>query len=978
MARKYRSPHIGGTQMPLIAPESTWKPPSDLPDLRRCGRIAVDVENRDDGLAAGRGSGWPYKAGHLCGVAVAWKEGGGAPRALYAPTRHPDGDCLDTERVSRWLDDHLKCPDLRVVMHHCQHDIGWLRADWGLMPPVNLDDTEGMAAMIDENRLSYKLDDLCAWRGIPGKDEALLREALAAYGYPSTGDRIKGNLYHLPARYAGPYAEQDAISTLTLADDLEPIMHKEGTYQAYLLEMAIAPMVHEMRRRGIRVDVAAAEQARDELFKRRDRVLEELGSKLGERVTIKDVGRPSWKASKFDANGIAYPKTAKGAPSFQGGNMGWMGKSSHWLPRLIVQINKYDDAAGKMQNHIIDYAHRGRLHAAINQYRGEEGGARTQRFSYADPPLQQQAIRDKEIGPMVRGVFLPDDGEVWCKPDYCYDDKTEILTENGWMLFKDLKQEKVAQWKNGVVSFVRPTAKYVGPKRRRRMVHLHMRSLDFCVTENHRCVAYANANYGDGRIDIFPASDLAGKVRNRTFPQAGMLPGGRTVPKELVQLIVALQADAADRPLKYNQRDWCFYIKKERKIKRLLGLLKVLGIAHVQKKNYRRQGESYIGVREDPRFRQFLKPGKVFNLQALMRLTPALRKVFLDELPLWDGHGKLYGSVTMENHNVVQAVAACTNYRASTRIWPKRWTSSWAKQPFATTTLCDQTTTMGSKKTKVTTKVIHGRVYCVTVPSGFIITRHSGHVIVSSNSQQEYRLIVHFADQLGLPGAAYAAKCYREDLDTDFHLHVMNQTGLDRDSAKSTNFAKAYRAGVKRFAELIEQSEESATEIYARYDQELPFVAKLGERCQQLAEQRGWIRLLDGAVLHFDRWEPAWRDGPYTAPMPHEKALEWSKTHDNKRIKRAFCYHSVNGLVQGSAARQVKKAMLLCWQEGRVPMLQLHDELDFSVLTKQDGERVAELMREAVTLRVPVRVDVKYGATWADAKHTWEQLGKEP
>lgn len=657
---RQRDPHVGGQQLPLVLPDSSWRPPAELPDLRRCGVIVVDVENRDDGLAAGRGSGWPTRAGHLVGVAVAW-EGG----QLYAPTRHPCGDNLDQDRVRGWLRDHLRCTDLRVVMHHCQHDVGWLRADWELEPPANLDDTEGMAALVDENRLRYSLDSLCEWRGLPGKDERLLLEAGAAHGYHGA-DRVKASMWRLPARFVGPYAEADAAQTLALARSLEPVLRDEGTHDAYRLEMAIAPMVHEMRRRGVRVDVAAAERAEKELLVRRDATFAELSAKLGRRVGMDEIGRTRWLQQAFDEHGIGYPRTApsktfpRGQPSFTGGALGWMGKHAHWLPQLVVRADRYHNAATKfLRGYVVDYAHRGRLHAAINQYRGEEGGARTNRFSYSDPPLQQMAARDKEIAPMIRGVFVPEEGEVWCKKDY---------------------------------------------------------------------------------------------------------------------------------------------------------------------------------------------------------------------------------------------------------------------------------------------------------------------------GQQEYRLIVHFSELLKLGGASAAGDKYRSDPNTDFHEYVVSLTGLDRGQAKNTNFAKAYRAGIPKFAAMIERSEAEAAEIYAQYDRDLPFVAELGRRCQSVAERRGWLRLLDGARLHFDRWESAWSDGGERLfPTTREKALEWQR-ESGGRIKRAHCYAAMNGLVQGSAARQTKAAMLACWREGLVPLVQLHDELDFSVSSEAQGARAAELMREAVKLTVPVRVDVKYGRSWADAKHNWQEI----
>src|SRR6202000_477630 len=110
---------------------------------------------------------------------------------------------------------------------------------------------------------------------------------------------------------------------------------------------------------------------------------------------------------------IPIPRTApskshpEGQPSFTAGSTGWMPKwreadgRPHWLAELIVREDKYHNAATKfIQGYIIDFAHRGRLHASINQLLGEDEdgaikGTRTLRFSYSEPPLQQMTSRDE-------------------------------------------------------------------------------------------------------------------------------------------------------------------------------------------------------------------------------------------------------------------------------------------------------------------------------------------------------------------------------------------------------------------------------------------------------------------------------------------------------------------------------------------------------------------------------------------------------
>ena len=77
-------------------------------------------------------------------------------------------------------------------------------------------------------------------------------------------------------------------------------------------------MVHEMRRRGIRVDQSAAEQARDYCLQKRDRALAELSEQLGTHVSMDEIASPKWKARTFDAHGIRLSAHGERQPLVQG------------------------------------------------------------------------------------------------------------------------------------------------------------------------------------------------------------------------------------------------------------------------------------------------------------------------------------------------------------------------------------------------------------------------------------------------------------------------------------------------------------------------------------------------------------------------------------------------------------------------------------------------------------------------------------
>ena len=172
---KKKNFHIGGQQLLLLKPPTNWTAPIELPDLRCCKYVAVDLETRDEGLSEGKGPGWATGKGHVCGVVLAWHAG--QPRARYFPVKHPDSKCFDEDSIKRWFKDHIKA-GIRFVFLNAPYDLGWLDQDFGIAPPSQIDDAGCMAYMIDEQRPSYGLDALCRWRGIPGKDEKTLQPHL--------------------------------------------------------------------------------------------------------------------------------------------------------------------------------------------------------------------------------------------------------------------------------------------------------------------------------------------------------------------------------------------------------------------------------------------------------------------------------------------------------------------------------------------------------------------------------------------------------------------------------------------------------------------------------------------------------------------------------------------------------------------------------------------------------------------------------
>ena len=677
MAR--RKQYLNPDQYPLIVPDSSWTVPKELPSLSGVKEFALDTEDWDEGLQHGRGPGWVYGAGYVSGVSVTWRTD--KVNSIYVPTRHPDTQNFPKDQVARWLKDITK--DRNVIFFNAGFDIGWLIQDGYLdKAPSKIDDASCMAFMIDENRYDFSLDGTAKWRGIQGKNTKLIEEAARTYGYADW----RANIAKIPARYVGPYGEGDSESTLLMAEDMRPELARQGLMTAYQTEMRLIPLIHAMRKKGIRLDVDRLLAFEEKLIARRDKVFAELSSRLRTRVGMDEIRQHKWLLRIFDQEKVPI-NSKEGKDSFE---KDWMRRGSaerggkpHWLPMMIAEAKQCSEAAEKfVRGYLLDFAHNGRVHASINQFRTEEGGTRSQRFSYADPPLQQMPSRPdtiatwtltEDIARELRCSFKPDDGEYWFSPDY---------------------------------------------------------------------------------------------------------------------------------------------------------------------------------------------------------------------------------------------------------------------------------------------------------------------------SQQEYRLIVDLAEKLGCRGAERAADMYRSNPKTDFHNLVVELTGLTRRQAKDVNFAKAFGAGVPKFAIMTNMTLEDAQKTMEQYDTEMPFVKEAAQLCEKSAQKNGYIRLVDGARAHFDDWEASWlskeeREAGWKSHRPmapcrleeaQRRAADENHPWHGKRLKRSHTHKAMNRRIQGSAARQMKIAMADCWDAGITPILQMHDELAFSSGDGGIEKRVVEIMQNAIKTNVPFLVDAEWGPSWGEAKSTFDEV----
>jgi DNA polymerase I-like protein with 3'-5' exonuclease and polymerase domains len=614
-------------KIPKFEAPTEWLKPTEFPDLRDVDEIAIDLETKDPDLLK-RGSGSVIGNGEVIGIAVATKFYKG-----YFPIAHEGGGNMDRSRVLSWLKDVLEAPSTKVF-HNAIYDVCWLRA-MGFKINGDIACTMIAAAVTDENRFRYDLNSL-SWHYLGyGKNEAALAEAAEEWGI-----NPKSEMYKLPSMHVGAYAERDAEVTLGLWQEMKKEIINQDLEDIFDLESDLFPCLVDMRFKGVRVDVERAHKMKKEFKKAEQELLHKI---KGETNIDTQIWAARSIANVFDMLRLEYPRTEKTeAPSF---TKNFLQEHKHPVVNMIAQAREINKAHTTFLDSILRYEHNGRIHAEINQLRNAGGGTVTGRFSYQNPNLQQIPARNKDLGPKIRSLFIPEEGHTW----------------------------------------------------------------------------------------------------------------------------------------------------------------------------------------------------------------------------------------------------GCFDY-----------------------------------------------------------------------SQQEPRLVVHYASLYKLPSVYDVIDAYNNDSNSDFHQTVADMADIPRSQAKTINLGLFYGMGKGKLQAELGVTKDKAAELFNTYHSRVPFVKQLMDKASNRAQDRGQIRTLLGRLCRFHLWEPN-SFGMHKA-MTHEDALR----EHGPGIKRAYTYKALNKLIQGSAADMTKKAMLELYREGIIPHIQIHDELDISVQDEAHAKKIVEIMEHAVTLEVPNKVDYEYGDNWGE------------
>jgi DNA polymerase-1 len=264
-------------------------------------------------------------------------------------------------------------------------------------------------------------------------------------------------------------------------------------------------------------------------------------------------------------------------------------------------------------------------------------------------------------------------------------------------------------------------------------------------------------------------------------------------------------------------------------------------------------------------------------------------------------------------------------------------------------------------------------------------------------SQIEYRMLAHFAVDGKNPNIARVLdfwnyrlaewggdasadtlrSTYVNDPSTDYHVvvqqNVQQVTGMliDRKPIKNINFGLLYGQTEKALALKAGFTSEQAKGIFTAYHKGAPYVKPTMAAIAEEVQRFGYVRTITNRRTRFELFEPGgW--GERGTPLPLQAAL----ARYGQNIVRAYAYRGVNYKFQGSAADVIKIAMDAAHSAGvfdviGVPLLQVHDELDFSVIDDTPAQNEAyqhlvHLLENAIRLRIPIKVDCGDGLNWGE------------
>lgn len=319
----------------------------------------------------------------------------------------------------------------------------------------------------------------------------------------------------------------------------------------------------------------------------------------------------------------------------------------------------------------------------------------------------------------------------------CYDEKTEVLTEKGFVRFSDLDEGiKVAQYtENGLIEFVVPE-KYYECDYEGELIRFSEDKIDLVVTPNHKMVRINN-NGDSKKLELLEASEDWKYNGNYNLIVSGVAQGKEKSLSAMDKLRIAFQADGSfsSRSEEYNGSKTevipiRFSLKKQRKKDRLESILSEAELEY-SVNHYENEYSSYRV--QIPVIENF---NKSFNWVDLSNKSAEWGQEFLEELTHWDGKKSRETSWTYSNSDLfsveqVQAVAAIAGFRTK---YNKYEDPRGDRKPQHSLNIT-KNTTLSVRESEKYPVTYSGKVYCVSVPTKMLVVRRNHCVAVCGNTE---------------------------------------------------------------------------------------------------------------------------------------------------------------------------------------------------------------------------------------------------
>lgn len=316
-----------------------------------------------------------------------------------------------------------------------------------------------------------------------------------------------------------------------------------------------------------------------------------------------------------------------------------------------------------------------------------------------------------------------------CIIDECFSQDTEILTENGFVRFDCLQNEKVAQYncEDKTVDFITPLRK-IKNKASKGLLHISSdNNFDMLLTPKHELL-------------INGKKVTAEKAVSATYNKIKVAGLGCGVESELLpweKFAICYQADGSLHNA--NKDGSCilaFSFSKERKIEKFLELMKETGYSFNEVVG---QNERNLNIKPRRRFMVYLKgvPNKTINdYFKLERLSSLKAKAIVEYLNIWDGHVAskntyLYTTTNLKMADFYQAIGVLAGYKTKlSKVKDERSEKFSDCYRLHINLNTDEVSTQYWNKKF---QKYDDFVYCVEVPTGNIITRRNGKVVITGN-----------------------------------------------------------------------------------------------------------------------------------------------------------------------------------------------------------------------------------------------------